>query len=161
VDPASRGRSHQRRQFCHSRRHHRCDRLATRHTARVTNEMGMFVRLSSLLTITVLALMCAHVVEIAVWTSYYAWEALKLNNATYFEFAFENYTALGYGDALPASGNRLIGPITALNGLLLVGWSIAVIFEVMRMAELSFGRSRTRGQLNRPRTPGGHREQER
>src|SRR5512139_3886462 len=70
---------------------------------------------------------------------YYAWEALKLNNATYFEFAFENYTALGYGEALP-----LIGPITALNGLLLVGWSVAVIFEVMRMAELSFGRSRSK-----------------
>jgi hypothetical protein len=44
--------------------------LVTRHTARVTNEMGMFMRLSSLLTITMLALMCAHVVEIAVLTSY-------------------------------------------------------------------------------------------
>jgi hypothetical protein len=99
--------------------------------------MGMFARLSSLLTITVLSLMCAHIVEIMVWTGYYKWEALKLNNATYFEFAFENYTALGYGDALPADGNRLIGPITAL-----IGWSVAVIFEVMRMAELRFGRHR-------------------
>jgi Ion channel len=116
--------------------------LATRHTARVTSEMGMFARLSSLLTITMLALMCGHIVEIIVWTAYYKWEALKLNNATYFEFAFENYTALGYGDALPAGGNRLIGPITALNGLLLIGWSIAVIFEVMRGAELRFGQHR-------------------
>ena len=66
--------------------------------------------------------------------------ALKLNKYdSYFEFAFENYTALGYGDALPVDGNRLIGPITALNGVLLIGWSVAVIFEVMRMAELSFG----------------------
>jgi hypothetical protein len=82
--------------------------------------------------------MCAHVVEITVWSGYYEWAALKLNNATYFEFAFENYTALGYGDTLPADGNRLPGPITALNGLLLR--SVAVIFEVMRMAELRFGR---------------------
>lgn len=116
--------------------------LATRHTVRATSEMGMFARLLSLLTITVLALMCAHVAEITVWTGYYWSQALKLNSATYFEFAFENYTALGYGDALPADGNRLIGPITALNGLLLIGWSIAVIFEVMRMAELRFGRHR-------------------
>jgi hypothetical protein len=29
--------------------------------------------------------------------------------------------------------------MTALNGLLLIGWSVAVIFEVMRMAELKFG----------------------
>jgi hypothetical protein len=114
--------------------------LATRHTAEVTSEMGMFVRLSSLLFITLLALMCAHIAEIAVWSGYYAWVALKLNNATFFEFAFENYTALGYGDALPIDGNRLIGPITSLNGLLLIGWSVAIIFEVMRMAEVQVGR---------------------
>jgi hypothetical protein len=30
----------------------------------------------------------------------------------------------------------------ALNGLLLIGWSIAVIFEVMRMAEFQVGRGR-------------------
>ncbi len=35
-----------------------------------------------------------------------------------FEFAFENYTALGYGDAVASGGYRLIGPIMALNGLL-------------------------------------------
>ncbi len=59
-----------------------------------------------------------------------------------FEFAFENYTALGYGDALPegSSRYRLLGPIMALNGLLLIGWSVAVIFEVMRMAEFEVGR---------------------
>jgi hypothetical protein len=119
--------------------------LTTRHTARVTGEKGMFVRLSSLLLITVLLLMCAHVAEILVWTAAYASMALKLNNATNFEFAFENYTALGYGDALPIDGNRLIGPITSLNGLLLIGWSVAVIFEVMRMAELQFDRPRKRG----------------
>ena len=52
--------------------------------------------------------------------------------------------------------------MTALNGLLLVGWSIAV-FEVMRMAELRFGRFRKsiRGHLNRPQTPPVHRKQER
>jgi hypothetical protein len=37
-------------------------------------------------------------------------------------------------------GNRLIGPITALNGLLLIGWSVAIIFEVMRMAEIQIAR---------------------
>ena len=89
------------------------------------------------------ALMSAHVCEIAVWAGYYDLTALQLNKHTgYFEFAFENYTALGYGDALPVDGNRLIGPITSLNGVLLIGWSVAVIFEVMRMAELRFGRHR-------------------
>jgi hypothetical protein len=114
--------------------------VATRHTAHATSESGMFVRLASLLTITMVALMGAHLLEIAVWSGYYDLTALQLNKSdSYFAFAFENYTALGYGDALPIDGNRLIGPITALNGVLLIGWSVAVIFEVMRMAELSFG----------------------
>lgn len=113
--------------------------FATRHTARVTSERGMVVRLYSLLTVTMVALMCAHVFEIAIWTGYYAFSGLLVKGASLFEFAFENYTALGYGDVLPAENSRLIGPITALNGLLLVGWSVAIIFEVMRMCELQFG----------------------
>jgi Ion channel len=112
--------------------------VVTRHTARVTGEMGMFVRMASLMFVTMTALMVAHVIEIGVWAGHYAWIGLELKNATHFEFAFENYTALGYGDATPAEYWRLTGPITALNGLLLVGWSVAVIFEVMRMAEVKF-----------------------
>src|SRR3954462_13359236 len=114
--------------------------VATRHTARVTDERGMFFRLTALLLVTMTALMCAHVAEIAVWAAYMALAGITIANAEVFEFAFENYTALGYGDALPSAGRRLLGPVIALNGLLLIGWSVAVIFEVMRMAELQIGR---------------------
>jgi hypothetical protein len=38
----------------------------------------------------------------------------------------------GYGDVLPAERWRLLGPITAMTGMLLFGWSTAVIFEVLR-----------------------------
>jgi hypothetical protein len=86
-----------------------------------------------------IVLMCAHVAEIGVWALFYKWEGLAISKADYFEFAFENYTALGYGDAV-ATERRLFGPITALNGLLLIGWSVAIIFEVMRMAEVQVGR---------------------
>ena len=58
---------------------------------------------------------------------------IMTDKATPFEFAFENYTALGYGDSVPAEDKRLLGPITALNGLLLIGWSVAILFEVMRV----------------------------
>ncbi len=87
-------------------------------------------------------LMCAHIAEIAVWAAYLDLFGIAIKGTDVFEFAFENYTALGYGDALPADApHRLTGPIMALNGLLLIGWSIAVIFEVMRMAEFQFGRN--------------------
>ena len=49
-----------------------------------------------------------------------------------FDFAFVNYTTLGYGDVTPVKEWRLLGPITAMNGVLLFGWSTAVLFEVLR-----------------------------
>ena len=42
---------------------------------------------------------------------------------------------------MPPSDLRLFGPMAALNGLLLIGWSVFVIFEVMRMAEIRFERT--------------------
>ena len=79
--------------------------------------------------------------EIGVWAIYYDCRRQPRRPSTdAFDFAFENYTALGYGEPGAARGKRLIGPITALNGLLLIGWSVAIIFEVMRMAEVQVAR---------------------
>ena len=109
-------------------------------TRRAQDHLHAFLRLTALLTITMIGLMTAHVGEIAVWSVYYGWEAAAPAGTTPFEFAFENYTALGYGEPAPPEGKRLIGPITSLNGLLLIGWSVAIIFEVMRMAEVQVAR---------------------
>lgn len=114
--------------------------VATRHTALLTGHLGMFSRVSALLIITMVVLMGAHLTEIAVWAAYVELTGTEIRNAGTFEFAFENYTALGYGDALPVDGSRLLGPMMALNGLLLIGWSVAIIFEVLRMAEVQIGR---------------------
>ena len=115
--------------------------VATRHCYNLTSDAGLFIRASSLLFITMVGLILAHLVEIGVWTGYFELIGLTVKNSTVLEFVFENYTALGYGDALPKDVRyRLIGPIMALNGLLLVGWSVAVIFEVMRMAEFEVAR---------------------
>jgi hypothetical protein len=112
----------------------------TRRTAKRTDHLHAFLRMISLLTVTMIGLMCAHVCEIGVWTLYYGYEGVAPAGTTPFEFAFENYTALGYGEPAPPEGKRLVGPITALNGLLLIGWSVAIIFEVMRMAQVQVGR---------------------
>jgi hypothetical protein len=112
----------------------------TRHTAARTDHLHAFIRLIALLTVAMIGLMCAHVSEIGVWAGFYQLSNVKTDFSGAFEFAFENYTALGYGDKVPPEGRRLVGPIAALNGLLLIGWSVAIIFEVMRMAEVQFAR---------------------
>jgi hypothetical protein len=43
--------------------------VATRHTANLTDHLGLFTRLTSLLTITMITLMVAHITEIGVWAA--------------------------------------------------------------------------------------------
>ena len=113
--------------------------VVTRHVAGRTDDLHVFMRLSALMMVTVVTLMLAHVVEIGVWAGYYAWAGIETEKAGSFEFAFENYTARGYGDAVAGADFRLMGPITALNGLLLIGWSVAIIFEIVKMADVQIG----------------------
>ena len=81
---------------------------------------------------TVLVLMMTHALEVVVWgISYWLVDAAPVGTDRVY-FAFVNYTTLGYGDVVPVVRWRLLGPITAMNGVLLFGWSTAVIFEVLR-----------------------------
>ncbi len=81
---------------------------------------------------TVPVLMAAHFSEVMVWSLVYAIVGAAPAGADPVYFAFVNYTTLGYGDVIPVERWRLLGPITAMNGVLLFGWSTAVIFEVLR-----------------------------
>jgi cell division protein FtsX len=83
---------------------------------------------------TVAVLMMAHTSEVMVWSLAYAVVDAAPAGADLTYFAFVNYTTLGYGDVIPVEAWRLLGPMTAMNGVLLFGWSTAVIFEVLRRA---------------------------
>ena len=75
--------------------------------------------------------MAAHALEVIVWASVYFLADAAPAGAGLVYFASVNYTTLGYGDIIPVERWQLLGPITAMNGVLLFGWSTAVIFEVL------------------------------
>jgi hypothetical protein len=81
---------------------------------------------------TILVFMGAHILEVVVWSFAYLTFGAAPAEADRLYFAFVNYTTLGYGDVVPVESWRLLGPMTAMNGVLLFGWSTAVIFEVLR-----------------------------
>jgi hypothetical protein len=82
---------------------------------------------------TAAVLQVAHTLEVLVWAwTYHIVDATVASGGDLLYFAFVNYTTLGYGDIVPVQEWRLIGPLTAMNGLLLFGWSAAVLFEVLR-----------------------------
>jgi len=77
-------------------------------------------------------LMVAHTLEVFVWALAYAIVGAAPAGSDILYFAFVNYTTLGYGDIIPVESWRLKGPMTAMNGILMFGWSTAVLFEVLR-----------------------------
>ncbi|OYX10726.1 MAG: hypothetical protein B7Z15_13215 [Rhizobiales bacterium 32-66-8] len=86
------------------------------------------------MTITAAVLTIAHLIQVGVWSlSYDALGAVTVVADSYY-LAFVNFTTLGYGDILPAPDWRLLGPITAANGMLLFGWSTALMFAVLSRA---------------------------
>ena len=92
--------------------------------------------LIGVMIVIVSVLMTAHASEVIVWSLAYALVSAAPANTNLVDFAFVNYTTLGYGDVTPVERWRLLGPMTAMNGVLLFGWSTAVIFAVMRRTML-------------------------
>src|SRR6516162_267637 len=87
--------------------------------------------LAGVMVATSLALMAAHTLEVFVWSVAYAIVNAAPDDANLVYFAFVNYTTLGYGDVTPLAKWRLLGPMTAMNGVLMFGWSTALMFEVL------------------------------
>jgi hypothetical protein len=91
-----------------------------------------YLRLIGIMVATVSMLMAAHLIEVAVWAIAYRLVGVTPDGTQNLYFAFVNYTTLGYGDIVPVARWRLLGPLTAMNGVLLFGWSTAVIYHVLR-----------------------------
>jgi hypothetical protein len=99
-----------------------------------TTGLGPSLLLVTIMVVTVSVLMMAHGLEILVWAAIYAMVGAAPSGSDVLYFAFVNYTTLGYGDVVPVERWRLLGPTTAMCGVLMFGWSTAVIFDVLRRA---------------------------
>ena len=73
--------------------------------------------------------------EIVVWALAYLY-LLPPNVLGTFEeatyFSFVTFTTLGYGDITLTEVWRILSGIEALNGILLIGWSTAMVFAVVQ-----------------------------
>ena len=90
------------------------------------------LQLAGVMVMTALVLMLAHTFEAVVWAlAYWLLRAAPAGGDLLY-FALVNYTTLGYGDITPVKEWRLMGPMAAMNGILMFGWSTAVLFEVLQ-----------------------------
>jgi hypothetical protein len=84
---------------------------------------------------TGLVLAALHAIQISLWAIVYrnisyAGEIDTFETAVYFSFV--TFTTLGYGDITLSESGRVLSGIQALNGILLVGWSTAILFAVVQ-----------------------------
>lgn len=102
------------------------------------------LRLMVALVVANVVLLSAHLVEVGIWAIVYAEKGLVTHHNDAYYSAFVNYTALGYGDSLQQTATRLIGPMTAGSGIMMFGWTTALLFQVIQ---------RHLPEVRRPRKP--------
>jgi voltage-gated potassium channel len=85
-----------------------------------------------LLVTLFLFIFALHAVEMFVWAvAYWLVEALpSLSEAVY--FSISSYTTVGYGDVVLGPEWRTLGAAEAAAGVLLFGWSTALLFAVIQ-----------------------------
>lgn len=76
------------------------------------------------------ALLCVHTAEVAWWSLFYRAHDSFPDLATAFYFSMTTYATMGAGGLGLDREWRLIGGIEALTGLLMVGWSVAVLVRL-------------------------------
>jgi hypothetical protein len=91
-----------------------------------------FVQYTLVIVATGTLLVVGHFSEVVLWAYTYNLVGATPPNTDLVYFAFGNYTTLGYGDVVPVPEWHLLGPMTALNGVMLIGWSTALIYEILR-----------------------------
>jgi voltage-gated potassium channel len=79
-------------------------------------------------------LFLGHIVQVWLWAGLYIWlgEFTDLETALYFSTV--TISTLGYGDIVLSPDWRLLGAIEAASGILLFGWSTAVLVAVIMRA---------------------------
>ena len=90
-----------------------------------------FVQYTLVIVATGTLLVIGHFGECMIWAYTYKWVGAVPENTDLIYFAFGNYTTLGYGDVVPVPEWHLLGPMTALNGVMLIGWSTALVYDML------------------------------
>ena len=83
---------------------------------------------AAVISIVVLVMFVATVAEAAVWATVFLAAGAIDGAEPAMYFSMVTYTTLGYGDVVLEPGWRLLATFEAANGIIMFGWSTALIF---------------------------------
>jgi hypothetical protein len=84
--------------------------------------------------VAVLVLLAAMLLQGSLWAgAYYHWGELgSFSNAFYFSIA--SFSTVGASDLVLSPGHRLVGALEAAMGMLMFGWSTALLVQVVQQS---------------------------
>ena len=104
-------------------------RLVVRFGRQFSETKDLLKRLGAELLIARLVskLLLLHLAEAGVWAAFFVVANVLPDFETAAYFSLTSYTTVGYGDVVLPGGWRLLGPIEAAVGVLMLGWSTGVL----------------------------------
>jgi hypothetical protein len=86
---------------------------------------------AALLGSALLALLVTALIQIALWAAAFVLCGEFADFEEAFYHSAVNFTTLGYGDLVMSRHWRLLGPLEAVNGSLMLGLSAAILFTIL------------------------------
>ena len=108
-----------------------CVRHYVRRSTPAGSGEGFLAGMRPLLVAT-LVMMVGTLVQIMLWGGLFLWlgEFEQAYDAIYHSAV--NFTSLGYGDIVMSRERRLLGPLEAVNGVLMLGMSAAAMMAIVQ-----------------------------
>ncbi|HVK93538.1 MAG TPA: ion channel [Noviherbaspirillum sp.] len=106
-------------------------RFYMRNSSRMRSGSGMFAHIRPLLLVMIVMTL-ANFVQIVMWGALFIYigEFSAVYDAIYHSAV--NFTSLGYGDVVMSARWKLMGPLEAANGILMLGMSSAALVAIMQ-----------------------------
>ncbi len=86
------------------------------------------------LAMVMLILVAGNLAQIAIWAALFRHLGEFPDFAEAFYHSAVNFATLGYGDLVMSPAHRLLGPIEAINGVLMIGISTSAFMTVLQGA---------------------------
>lgn len=101
-----------------------------------------FVQKFFILAVVMAILVLGNFLQVGIW----AWLFVSMGEFTDFSVAIYhsavNFSTLGYGDIVMSEEHRLLGPLQAINGVLMIGVSTAIVMAALQQALAGYKRKR-------------------
>lgn len=86
----------------------------------------------SVITSVMLILVIGTIVQIGIWAALFMLLGEFNDYSLAFYHSATNFSTLGYGDTVMSDKHRLLGPLEAINGVLMIGITTAALMSIFQ-----------------------------